>query len=178
MRLLFLDFRSAFNTIIPQILVNKLSALGLPPCLCNWILDFLTDRPQTVRINNTTSQSITCSPQGCTHSPLLYTLYASDCKAHYKEKLIVKFADDSAVVGLITRNDKAAYRQDVEDLRRWCKEHNLILHISKTKQMVVDFHRSSAPPPPLYINGAAVEIVSCFKYLGVYLTPSPGATTP
>ena len=29
LRLLFLDFTSAFNTIIPQTLVNKLSTLGL-----------------------------------------------------------------------------------------------------------------------------------------------------
>ena len=34
-RQLFLDFSSAFNTIIPETLVNKLSALGLAPSLCN-----------------------------------------------------------------------------------------------------------------------------------------------
>ncbi len=50
MRLLFLDFSSAFNTIIPQTLVHKLEALGLSPALCNWVLDFLTNRRQTVRI--------------------------------------------------------------------------------------------------------------------------------
>ncbi len=49
-RLLFLDFSSAFNTIIPQTLVHKLEALGLSPALCNWVLDFLTNRRQTVRI--------------------------------------------------------------------------------------------------------------------------------
>ena len=44
-RLLFLNFTSAFNTIIPQTLVNKLSTLGLASLLCNWVLDFLTNRP-------------------------------------------------------------------------------------------------------------------------------------
>lgn len=56
-RLLFLDYCSAFNTIILQTLVNKLAALGLVPSLCNWILD-LTNRPQSVRINNITSAPI------------------------------------------------------------------------------------------------------------------------
>ncbi|KAK3562682.1 hypothetical protein QTP86_005302 [Hemibagrus guttatus] len=37
-----LDFSSAFNTIIPQHLIEKLSLLGLNTSLCNWILDFLT----------------------------------------------------------------------------------------------------------------------------------------
>ncbi len=45
-RMLFIDFSSAFNTIIPQQLINKLSLLGLNNSLCNWILDFLTGRPQ------------------------------------------------------------------------------------------------------------------------------------
>lgn len=87
-RLLSLYFSSAFNTIIPQTLVNKLSALGLAPSLCNWVLDFLTNRPQAVRINNTISSTIilnTGSPQGCVLSPLLYTLY--DCRAHCDSNL-------------------------------------------------------------------------------------------
>lgn len=39
-RLLFLDFSSAFNTMVPQTLVNKLLLLGLKPLLCNWVLNF------------------------------------------------------------------------------------------------------------------------------------------
>ncbi len=34
-RMLFIDFSSAFNTIIPQQLINKLSLLGLNNSLCN-----------------------------------------------------------------------------------------------------------------------------------------------
>ncbi len=46
-RMLFIVFSSAFNTIIPQQLINKLRLLGLNNSLCNWILDFLTGRPQS-----------------------------------------------------------------------------------------------------------------------------------
>src|SRR4029434_7644086 len=45
-RLLFIDFSSAFNTIIPSKLITKLSDLGINTSLSNWILDFLTNRPQ------------------------------------------------------------------------------------------------------------------------------------
>ncbi|KAI3353238.1 hypothetical protein L3Q82_019779, partial [Scortum barcoo] len=48
LRMLFLDFSSAFNTIIPQHLVGKLGLLGFSTPLCNWLLDFLTERPQSV----------------------------------------------------------------------------------------------------------------------------------
>ena len=45
-RMLFLDYSSAFNTIVPSKLITKLRILGLNTSLCNWILDFLTGRPQ------------------------------------------------------------------------------------------------------------------------------------
>ena len=44
-RLLFIDYSSAFNTIVPSKLI-KLGALGLNPALCNWVLDILTGRPR------------------------------------------------------------------------------------------------------------------------------------
>ncbi|KAK3550791.1 hypothetical protein QTP70_005469 [Hemibagrus guttatus] len=58
-RMLFIDFSSAFNTIIPQHLTEKLSLLGINTSLCNWILDFLTGRPQSVRIGNSISSATT-----------------------------------------------------------------------------------------------------------------------
>jgi hypothetical protein len=43
--MLFIDYRSAFNTIVPSKLTTKLRTLGLNTSLCNWILDFLTGCP-------------------------------------------------------------------------------------------------------------------------------------
>ena len=44
-RMLFIDYSSAFNTIVPSKLITKLRNLGLNTSLCNWILVFLTGRP-------------------------------------------------------------------------------------------------------------------------------------
>ncbi|KAK3537685.1 hypothetical protein QTP70_017913 [Hemibagrus guttatus] len=60
-QMLFIDFNSAFNTIILQHLIEKLSLLGLNTSLCNWILDFLTGRPQSVRLGNSISSTTTHS---------------------------------------------------------------------------------------------------------------------
>ncbi|KAG5279132.1 hypothetical protein AALO_G00074410 [Alosa alosa] len=49
-RMLFIDFSSAFNTIVPLTLVTKMKALGLNTTLCHWIFDFLTNRSQVVRV--------------------------------------------------------------------------------------------------------------------------------
>ena len=48
--MMFIDYSSAFNTIIPSKLIIKLEALGLNTALCNWVLDFLTGRPQAVKV--------------------------------------------------------------------------------------------------------------------------------
>ncbi len=81
-RMLFVDFSSAFNTISPMKLIGKLNTLGISTTLCNWILDFLTNRPQSVRISSLSSSTLmlnTGAPQGCVLSLLLFTLYTHDC---------------------------------------------------------------------------------------------------
>ncbi len=43
-RILFVNFSSAFNTIIPNILLPKLTQPPMPTSICQWINSFLTDR--------------------------------------------------------------------------------------------------------------------------------------
>ena len=56
--MLFIDYSSAFNTIVSTKLITKLTSLGLNTSLCNWILDFLTGRPQVVRVGNKLSATL------------------------------------------------------------------------------------------------------------------------
>ena len=171
--MLFIDYSSAFNTIIPAKL-PKLTDLGLNSHLCNWILDFLTSRPQVVKVGNSFSSTLTLStgaPQGCVLSPLLYSLYTHDCVAKHTSNIIFKFADDTTILGLITDGDETAYRDEVSALSEWSHDSNLCLNISKTKEMIVDYRKlQRGGHSPLFINGAEVERVSSVKFLGVHLT--------
>ncbi|KAI4884853.1 hypothetical protein NFI96_009066 [Prochilodus magdalenae] len=82
---------------------------------------------------------------------------------------IIKFADDTTVVGLISKNDESAYREEVQQLTDWCRTNNLSLNVDKTKEMVVDFRRTRRDHSPLHIDGSTVEIVKSTKFLGVHL---------
>ena len=72
-----------------------------------------------VEVGNNTSTSLnlnTGALQGCVLSPLLYSLFTHDCVAMHASNSIIKFADDTTVVGLITNNDETAYREEVRAL--------------------------------------------------------------
>ncbi|KAM9828326.1 uncharacterized protein LOC133150542 isoform X14 [Syngnathus typhle] len=83
---------------------------------------------------------------------------------------IVKFADDTTVVGLISDNDDLDYREEVEQLVGWCRDNGLILNVEKTKEIIVDFRKNQPHHAPLIINSSAVEVVSSTKFLGVHIT--------
>ncbi len=128
-----------------------------------------------------TSNSITLNvgaPQACFLSPLLYFLYTHDCVSSHSSTSIIKFADDTVVLGLISNNDETAYLDEVERLTSWCQDNCLSLNLSKTKELIVDFRkRQQWPYTPLMISGTPVERVSSFKYLGVNISENVTWTT-
>ncbi|KAI4884394.1 hypothetical protein NFI96_011236, partial [Prochilodus magdalenae] len=82
----------------------------------------------------------------------------------------VRFADDTTVVGLFSGEDETAYRDEVQGLTEWCSRNNLNLNSSKTKELITDFRRRGAVPPPLYISGDGVERVLSFRFLGTHIS--------
>ncbi|KAK1800138.1 hypothetical protein P4O66_006158 [Electrophorus voltai] len=87
--------------------------------MCDWITNSVTDRLQSVRVGNCVSSTLTLStgaPQGCVLSPLLYSLYTYDCTATSSSTVIVKFADNTVVMGLISDNDERAYLEETKHL--------------------------------------------------------------
>ncbi len=153
---------SCLNDYRPVALTS--TDLGLNTSLCDWIQDFLTGRPQVVKMGQFTSNSITLNvgaPQGCVLSPLLYS-----------------HSDDTVVLGLISNNDETTYLGEVERLTSWCQDNCLSLNVSKTKELIVDFRkRQQRPYTPLMISGTPVERVSSFKYLSVNISEDLTWTT-
>ncbi len=152
-RILFVDFSSAFNTIMPDLLSDKLT--------------------QLVRLGKLTSRTLTIStgaPQSCVLSPLLFSLYTNDCTSKDPSGKLLKFADDTTVIGLIKDGDESAYRQEVEQLAVWCSLNNLELNTLKTVEMIVDFRRNPPALPPLTIMNSTVAAVESFRFLGTTIS--------
>jgi hypothetical protein len=90
--------------------------------------------------------------------------------AKHASNSIIKFADITIVVGLITNNDETVYREEVRALGVWCQENNLSRNVNKTKEIIVDFRKQQREQPPIHIDGTAVEKVESFKFISIYIT--------
>jgi hypothetical protein len=96
--------------------------------------------------------------------PLLYSLFTHECTARHNSNTIIKFADGTTVVVLITDHDETAYGEEVRDLAVWCQDNNLSLNLIKTKDMIVDYRKRRTEHAPILIDGAVVEQIESFKF--------------
>ena len=80
---------------------------------------------------------------------------------------LIKYADDTVIVGLISNNDESEYNEQISEVVLWCKAHNLLLNAAKTKELIFDFRHCNISHVPLSIDKSIVEICDNFKYLGI-----------
>ena len=118
---------------------------------------------------STTVQSSTGAPQGTVKAPYLFALYTSDYRASHELCPVIKFADDSATVGLINNDDHTHYEREIASFVEYCDRNHLELNVSKTKEMIIDFRRSRTSPTPISIKNCDVQRVNEYKYLGVII---------
>ena len=81
-----------------------------------------------------------------------------------------KFSDDTTVIGCVNNANKSVYREEVQRLAGWCKNNSLVLNISKTKEMIIDFRKKKTPIHPLFIDSAEVLQADSVKFLGLTIS--------
>ena len=122
--------------------------------------------------------------QGENLSPILFSIYLNDLQAFldrnqvsgvtwdvnnenmfiYIKLLILLFADDTVIFA----TNKEELQVALNVFEQYCDKWRLTVNISKTKIMIFSGGR---PPANLhfYFKGIEIEIVSEFKYLGIFL---------
>ena len=169
-RTALLDFRKAFDLVDHNILVGKLHTLGVKPTAINWIIDFLKDRKQRVKLNGVYSDWLNVPagvPQGTRLGPWLFLVLINDLRLPDGSFAMWKFADDTTVSEIVPPSNQSTLQHVVDFISTWSQENHLQLNPSKCKELQSCFKRSPPTHPPVELDGLAFETVNSAKVLGV-----------
>ena len=120
--LVLLDFSKAFDKVSHQKLLLKLHRYGIRGPTLKWIQVFLSDRTQTVVIDNEKSATVPVTsgvPQGSVLGPILFLIYINDLPDKTRSKVRL-FADDTAIYMAVSNlEDAQILQQDLDHLHLW-----------------------------------------------------------
>ena len=95
---LLMDLSKAFDCLNHDLMIAKLNAYGFSRSALNFILSYLSQRKQRVKINGSFSEWKTTSvgvPQGSVLGPLLLNIYINDMFMFISNSQICNYADDT-----------------------------------------------------------------------------------
>ena len=99
-RILYVDFRKAFDSVNHAILLDSFRELGVYPILIFWLHSFLHERQQRVKIGDEVSSWLTMNgavPQGSWLGPLCFIVYVNKIEAENGMR-IHKYIDDITII--------------------------------------------------------------------------------
>jgi len=148
-----IDFTSAFDTLSHAAIIEACEALGIGKFELRWIRNWLADRRNCVRLNNTTSKwkHFTAGvPQGTVLGPLLFII----CMDSLLKKLnlipelnAIAFADDLTVDARGGHIDDCivSAQKALNTLKQWTKWSKMRVNITKTKAILHVYTTSRSP---------------------------------
>ena len=174
----FIDLKKAFDTVNHNILLRKLECYGTKGNLLLWVSNYLHDRVQKSYANSRISGSlpVKCGiPQGSILGPSFFISYINDVKEYTGNAELGLYADDT-VLFIHDINWQAALadlQTKLDGFVKWSKMNALSINVNKTKFMVFGTRAKIKrfKDVDLCINGAQVQRVPNYKYLGFTLDP-------
>ena len=173
---IFVDFQKAFDTVNHEILLKKLSHLGIKGNINEWFKSYLYGRKQFVSILGFKSNLVTLNhgvPQGSVLGPLLFLIYINDLNKAIKHSIVYHFADDTNMLQISNSYKEIAKKlnRDLRSLQEWLLANKISLNATKTELICFKKPRSTPPPPTLNIrlNGIKIYPTNSIKYLGIYV---------
>lgn len=174
-KVVYLDFQKAFDTIAHPKLLSVLDNNGIRGNLLHWFMSFLSNRTQRVVINSVKSSSIAVTsgvPQGSVVGPLLFLLYINGITKMKLHSQLYLYADDCKLYysahpskSGMTLIDKYL-QEDLNTIDQWCKTVQLRLSVSKCQVLNIN-PPNTLTSSNLFIDGNPLENVTSIRDLGL-----------
>ena len=169
---MFLDISKAFDTVSHQLLLSKLSNLGLSPSALSWFQSYLTNRCHITHVADSYSSPgfpTSGVPQGSILGPTLFSAFINDLPSVLPPNSTVLFADDTTIFIISDQLPtlQSSLQLCLELVNLWLERNGLKLNTSKTKSMLIHSSKKLPNSLDLSVDGKTVEQVRCFKFLGV-----------
>ena len=163
---IYIDFKKAFDSIDHRLLMHKLESLGISHNLVAWLSAYLSNRSQTVLINNNYSAHTTITsgvPQGSSIGPILFILYINDISTILPPTIRYGlYADDLKIFAPATLS--VDLQLALNRLSEWSSQWNLT--ISECKCLVQHFG-SNNPNNVYTLNNRIISTSTVVRDLGV-----------
>ena len=171
----FIDLKKTFDTVPHDGLLNKLFRYGIQDQPLSWFESYLTNRTQSVSIENHLSSAANISsgvPQGSALGPLLFILYINDLPLAVGLSSVMLYADDTVIFSAASSIDQLQLNLslNLNVFSNWLTANGLFLNLKKTKHVVFRTRQrliKSESQSPLCMEGKEVNQLKSFKYLGV-----------
>ena len=151
-RVVLFDYRKAFDLIDHAHLAGKLMALDMPVGVSFWIIDFLTDRTQRVKLGEDCLPEWRNVPAGMPElGPWLFILMIDDINTSNTE--LWKYVDDTSIAECADKKEDSRIQSDVEELIAKSNQNKFQLNESKCTELRILFAKSAADFAPIVING-------------------------
>ena len=171
-RVMLFDYRKAFDFIDHSILVNRLSKLVIPRSVVNWIIDFLSNRSQRIKLakgcHSEWGPVPSGVPQGTKLGPWLFIPFINDLDIN--SPYIWKYIDDTTVSEVITKGELSNAQGLANEIIEWSHDNRVVLNPEKCKELRISFARTPQLFDAITIDGKELEIVKSAKLLGVTLS--------
>ena len=121
-----MDFRKAFASVPHKRLINKLKAYKIDGPILNWIISFLSNRSQYVKLNNASSSKLKVTsgvPQGSVLGPTLFIYFINDLPSVTNDTPVKIFADDTKVYhGIQNEGNVQKLQESIDAMFEWTQK--------------------------------------------------------
>ena len=180
---IFIDFKKAFDNVRHDKLWDAMERKGISGKFLNCNKSIYTKLKSCIKIDGKLTKYFDCTigtRQGCVGSPKIFSLFINDLVSYInsdnergifvskeiKDLNVLMFADDvSSFADTIIQ-----LQRQINNIEQFSKGVGLDINLDKTKIVVFRNGGVVKQTEKWYYNNNVIDIVPCYKYLGVYFT--------